>query len=85
MEEVEQQLQCVESERKELEAEARKHNEKVNELESSLQKTQVELTTQLEDIKMKVRTFINHTKVMKINLIIASSCGVGEDPVAVFV
>ena len=58
MEEVEQQLQCVESERKKLEAEAREHNEKMNEVESSLQKTQVELSTQLEDTKMKVGTLI---------------------------
>ena len=59
MEEVEQQLQCVESERKKLEAEVKEHNEKMNELESGLQKTQVELTTQLEDTKMKVRKNIN--------------------------
>ena len=84
MEEVERQLQCVESERKKLEAEAKEHHEKINELESNLQKTQVELSTQLEDTKMKVGTFINHIKVMKIIRIIASSCGIGEDPVAVF-
>ena len=54
MEEVEEQLRGVESERKKLEAEAKEHREKINKLESSLQKTQVELTTQLEDTKMKV-------------------------------
>ncbi len=57
MEEFERQLQCVENERRKLEAEAREHNEKMNEVENSLQKTQVELTTQLEDTKMKVRTY----------------------------
>ena len=57
MEELEQQLQGVGSEKKKLEAEAKEHREKINELESSLQKTQVELTTQLEDTKIKVRIF----------------------------
>lgn len=56
MEELEGQLQSVENERKKFEAEAREHREKIGELESSHQKTQVELTTQLEDTKMKVRT-----------------------------
>ena len=53
-EELERQLEAVEGERKKLEAEAKEHREKTSELESSHQKTQLELTSQLEEVKMKV-------------------------------
>ena len=59
MEELERQLQCVDSERQKLEAEAREHRGRISELETSQQKAQVDLTTQIEDTKMKVRSYQN--------------------------
>ena len=59
MEELERQLQCADSERQKLEAKAREHRGRISELETSQQKAQVDLTTQLEDTKMKVRSYQN--------------------------
>ena len=52
--ELEQQLESIESERKRLEDEAKGHQNTVSELESSHQKAQLELTNQIEELKMKV-------------------------------
>ena len=63
-EELEQQLQSVDGERKKLEAEGKEYREKIDKLESSHQKARLELTNQLEELKMKVlvvhvtRTFL---------------------------
>ena len=56
MEKLEQQLQSVEGERKKLEVEVKEHRDKISELENRHQKVQMELASQLEDTKMKVRT-----------------------------
>ena len=53
--ELEKQLEGVDRERKRVEAEAKEHREMTSELEDRHQKSQVELTNQLEELKMKVQ------------------------------
>ena len=66
VDELQIKLEAAEGERKKAEVEAKEHREKMSELENGHQKTHLEQTNQLEELKMKVYMHINVCKLVLI-------------------